>query len=255
MASEKQLTRRVILVDDEPAALDNLQRVLADFDELEIIAQIRDGETAIASIIEHKPDIVFLDIEMPGVNGFEVASRTARLGYQLVFVTAYDRYALDAFNTNAIDYLLKPVRPSLLRKCIRKMLYQEGLVLEALSQQTSHSDNLVLSDGSTTRTLSPARVRFIEGIGRYRRIHLDESGAQRHGDQTIISETTLDEFEATLDNDAFVRLHRSYIVNLAQVVRLFAKSRRHYVQLAGVEMNIPVSRAKVAEVKGRLQSG
>ena len=251
MSSSSGKTRRVVLVDDEPAALDNLRSVLADFEELEIVAELRDGKTAIASIIELRPDIVFLDIEMPEVNGFEVAAQTSGLSYQLVFVTAYDQYALDAFGTNAIDYLLKPVRPTVLRKCIRKMLYQEGLVLEALEQSAS-AGRLTLSDGSATRALDAGHVCFIEGIGRYRRIHLTAPGTQRHGLSTIVSETTLDDFESRLPMDMFIRLHRSYIVNLRQILRHFVASRRSFVQLADVDINIPVSRGKLTELKQRL---
>ena len=158
MANSVADTKRVILVDDEAAAITNLRAVLDGFDALEVVAEVRDGETAIQEIIRLRPDIVFLDIEMPGVNGFEVARETAHLNYQLVFVTAYSQYALDAFGTNAIDYLLKPVRPSLLEKCVRKMLFQEGLVLEALEKKSNAGENLVLSDGKATRVLNREQI-------------------------------------------------------------------------------------------------
>lgn len=241
--------KRVLIVDDEPAAADNLRSVLRSFDDLEIIAEVGDGQTAIETINERRPDIVFLDIEMPELSGFEVAAATAHLNYQLVFVTAYDQYALDAFNTNAIDYLLKPVRPSLLEKCIRKMLYQEGLVLEALEKQRSPSGRLVLSDGSATRTVEPAHICYIEGIGRYRRIHLSAVGAALHRMSTIVSDTTLDEFESRLPAQRFSRLHRSYIVNRAHIVELSTESRRHFVKLTDPSIKVPVSRSKVQRLK------
>ncbi len=244
--------KRVIIVDDEPAAVDNLRTVLDSFDELEIIAEVGDGKAAIEEIIQRQPDIVFLDIEMPELNGFEVAASTSHLSYQLVFVTAYDQYALDAFGTNAIDYLLKPVRPSLLEKCIRKMLYQEGLVLEALEKQKSPDDSLVLSDGSATRMLKPSHICYIEGIGRYRRIHLNAAGAELHRMPTIVSDTTLDDFELKLSGEKFPRLHRSYIVNLAHIVELSTESRRHFVQLADPTIKVPVSRSNVAKLKALL---
>ena len=247
-------TKRVILVDDEAAAITNLRAVLDGFDALEVVAEVRDGETAIQEIIRLRPDIVFLDIEMPGVNGFEVARETAHLNYQLVFVTAYSQYALDAFGTNAIDYLLKPVRPSLLEKCVRKMLFQEGLVLEALEKKSSAGENLVLSDGKATRVLNREQICYIEGIGRYRRVHLDSNGREIHKMTTIVSDTTLDEFEAQLSSPGFVRLHRSYIVNLRKAVSLSSKERRHFVRLLDTDVLIPISRAKVTEVKRLLGS-
>ncbi|MEM7762521.1 MAG: LytTR family DNA-binding domain-containing protein [Pseudomonadota bacterium] len=238
-----------MLVDDEPAAIVNLRSVLDGFDGLAVIDEVGDGETAIQRIVEHRPDIVFLDIEMPGVNGFEVAKETAHLKYQLVFVTAYGQYALDAFETNAIDYLLKPVRPSVLEKCVRKMLFQEGLVLEALEKQPSRNSNLVLSDGKATRVVSLDHICYVEGIGRYRRVHLDSDGAGTHKTKTIISDTTLDEFEAQLPDSLFMRLHRSYIINLEKLVRLSTEQRRHVVKIADVDPLIPVSRSKVRTLK------
>jgi DNA-binding LytR/AlgR family response regulator len=244
--------KRVMLIDDEPAAISNLRSVIDSFAELQVIAEIGDGKTAIREITEQKPDIVFLDIEMPEVNGFEVASATAQENYQLVFVTAYDQYALDAFGTHAIDYLLKPVRPSLLEKCIKKILHQKELVLEALAKQKTQSDSLALSDGNAIRVLNQQHICYIEGIGRYRRIHLTPSGAELHRMQTIVSDTTLDEFQSQLSECNFNRLHRSYIVNLQQVIRLSVESRRHFVILVDTNSKIPVSRNKVSEVKALL---
>ena len=105
------IVKRVIIVDDEPAARANLRAVIDKFKQLKVIAEVGDGKTAIKEIQTLQPDIVFLDIEMPEVNGFDVAKATEHLNYQLIFATAYDQYALDAFDTKAIDYLLKPVRP------------------------------------------------------------------------------------------------------------------------------------------------
>lgn len=249
MAESVASERSVILVDDEPAAIINLKRTLNGFEQLTVIAEVGDGESAIDKIIELRPDIVFLDIEMPGVNGFEVARETAHLHYQLVFVTAYAQYALDAFDTNAIDYLLKPVRPSLLEKCVQKILYQEELVLEALQNIPSAGDNVMLSDGSTTRVLSRRHITFIEGIGRYRRVHLDAEGTEIHKTATIVSDTTLDEFESQLSSAGFFRLHRSYIVNLRKAVALSSKDRRQYLRLRDTEILIPVSRSKVAVIR------
>ncbi|MEM6274709.1 MAG: LytTR family DNA-binding domain-containing protein [Myxococcota bacterium] len=241
--------KRVIIIDDEPAALDNMRSVLNSFDELEIVAEANNGRAAIAEIATHRPDIVFLDIEMPETGGLDVAAATAHLPFQLVFVTAYERYALDAFDTNAIDYLLKPVRPSLLEKCIRKMLYQEGLVLEALEKSKSRSDRLVLTDGSESRILQSPHICFIEGIGRYRRIHLNSAGVDEHRMATIVSDTTLDDFESRLPAWLFLRIHRSYIVNLNHVIALSTENRRQFAKLSELGIKVPVSRSKVTKLR------
>ncbi|WP_163936445.1 LytTR family DNA-binding domain-containing protein [Paraferrimonas sp. SM1919] len=244
--------KRVMIIDDEPAARSNLRDAIDSFDELSIIDEIGDGKTAIQAITEQRPDIVFLDIEMPEINGFDVARATSHLNYQLVFVTAYDQYALDAFDTNAIDYLLKPVRPSLLEKCINKIIYQESLVLEDLKAQKTTSGSLVLSDGNECRVLEYQNINYIEGLGRYRRIHLTEAGTEIHRMPTILSDTTLDEFESQLPPQNFVRLHRSYIVAIQQIVGLSTESRRHFAKLKYSGLKIPVSRSKVSELKAIL---
>lgn len=252
MPSTKAKPRRVILVDDEPAAISNLREVITSFDTLEIVAEIMDGSRAISEIRRLAPDVVFLDVEMPEVGGFEVAKATADMDYQLVFVTAYDHYALDAFGTNAIDYLLKPVRPVLLEKCIRKLLRLEDVVVAALRKSAADLNQITLSDSSGLRVLRHTEIAFIEGIGRYRRIHLTPNGRLAHSTDTILSDTTLDEFEQQLSGDSFIRLHRGYVVRLAGIKRLLNESRRHFVQLDAVDLKIPVSRGKVAELKALL---
>ena len=252
MKKPETRSKRVVIVDDEPAAIASLRSVLDEFDALEIVAEVKDGVGAIEAISHHRPDIVFLDIEMPGVDGFEVAAKTSHLLHQLVFVTAYDQYALEAFSTHAIDYLLKPVRPSLLRRCIKKILHQEDVVAEVFQKSELSSHNLVLSDGSDVRLLSHEHICFIEGLGRYRRIHLTPPGIELHGIRTIVSDTTLDELDAQLSTERFMRLHRSYIVCLRQIVELRLESRRYFVKLAEADVKVPVSRSKVAELKSRM---
>lgn len=244
---------RVIIIDDEPAAIANLCSVLDEFDELEVVAQVGDGTSAITAIRHHRPDLVFLDIEMPGVNGFEVASQTSELHYQLVFVTAYDQYALDAFGTHAIDYLLKPVRPSLLRACIEKILRQEEVVAQVLWKREARSEGLSIAEGSDVRALSFEHVALVEGLGRYRRIHLTRVGAELHGTRTIVTDTTLDELESQCPTADFMRIHRSYIVALKEIIELRLESRRYFVKIANADHEVPVSRAKVTDLRARLR--
>jgi DNA-binding LytR/AlgR family response regulator len=245
--------KRVVIVDDEPASIAGLRSVLDEFDELEVVAEVRDGLGAIEAISHHRPDLVFLDIEMPGVSGFEVASQTNQFLHQLVFVTAYDQYALDAFRTHAIDYLLKPVRPSVLRRCIEKILRQEDVVAEVLQKQEPTREELVLSDGSDVRVLNQEHICLVEGLGRYRRIHLTPSGFDVHETQTIVTDTTLDELESQLAGPQFLRLHRSYIVHLGCILELYLESRRYFVKLADLGLKVPVSRSKISELKSRLR--
>ena len=253
MRSREVEPKRVVIVDDEPAAIANLRSVLDEFEALEVVAEVKDGSSAIEAIRHHRPDIVFLDIEMPGVNGFEVASKTSELLYQLVFVTAYDQYALDAFGTHAIDYLLKPVRPSLLRGCIEKILRQEDVVAEVLWKRESPSESLFLAEGSDVRALNHEHICLVEGLGRYRRFHLSPPGEELHGTRTIVSDMTLDELESQLPSADFMRIHRSYIVAIRRITELCLQSRRYFVKLADLDVDVPVSRSKIADLRSRLR--
>ncbi|WP_144394571.1 LytR/AlgR family response regulator transcription factor [Pleionea sediminis] len=236
--------KRVMIIDDESAARENLRAVIDKFNQLEVIAEVSDGESAIKEIERLKPDLVFLDIEMPNLDGFNVAQKTSYLSYQLVFVTAYEKYALDAFGTNAIDYLLKPVRPELLEKCINKILHHEEIVLEKLQLKNGQNNTLVLTDGNTSRVLNNEDISYIEGIGRYRRVHLTKEGQVNHKIETIISDTTLDEFESLLPSSEFMRVHRSYIINIQLVINIRKDKRRHFATLSDCSEAIPISRSK-----------
>lgn len=247
------IVKNVMLIDDEPAARVNMRQVINQFDSLKLVAEIGDGLSAIDAIISEQPDIVFLDIEMPGTDGFEVAKATAHVAYQLVFVTAYDHYALQAFDTRAIDYLLKPVRPSLLTKCIEKMLYQANLAGEAKTSATQMDGSLTVHDGQALRVVQHAHISFVEGIGRYRQIHLNLAGRQVHKMQSVITDMTLDSLVQQLPPNMFMRLHRSFIVNLTFVVSMSSKARRYSVSLQEQDKLIPVARSQVAEIKQYLR--
>ena len=244
--------KRVLIVDDEPAGRDQLREVIDEFDQLQLVAELQDGSSAVAAIREQAPDIVFLDIDMPGLSGLDVAAETADLNYQLIFVTAHHHYALQAFDTHAIDYLLKPVRPSTLEKCIWKILRQENLAFESVWPQKTNSDCLVLSDGSSSRVVQHADILLIEGIGRYRRIHLTKAGIASHQINTIISDTTLDDFEIQLQKASFMRVHRSYIVNLELALELRNEDRRLLLRLEGYSDILPVARSRAALLKQKI---
>ncbi|QFT54366.1 LytTR family DNA-binding domain-containing protein [Microbulbifer sp. THAF38] len=233
--------KTVAIVDDESAARYSLKEVIDTFNELEVIVEVSDGKSAIEQIMVKRPDIVFLDIEMPEVTGFVVAKATSQMNYQLVFLTAYENYALRAFDTNAIDYLVKPARPELIARSIRKILQQEMYALEQ-SGNTTSIHRLLLSDGNQQRLLSHDHINYIESIGRYRRVHLTESGSRLHNTDTIISDMTLDTFCEQLPRKVFYRLHRSYIINSERMLELKSQSRRHFVRMAGTDTKIPVSR-------------
>ncbi|WP_194866759.1 LytR/AlgR family response regulator transcription factor [Pseudoalteromonas sp. PPB1] len=239
--------KTVIIVDDEQAARQQLKEVINGFDELTLVAESADGKSAIEQIMLKRPDIVFLDIEMPELNGFDVAKATQDLQYQLVFMTAYEQYALKAFDTNAIDYLVKPARPELIAKSIGKIIRQQTQI-----KPSGSAACLTLSDHAQQKLIEFEHINYIESIGRYRRVHLTQPGAEIHNTETIISEQTLDGFCSQLPESQFYRLHRSYIINATQLLALKYQARKHFVMLAGADNPIPVSRSFVQTLKARI---
>ncbi|MCG7533596.1 response regulator transcription factor [Pseudoalteromonas sp. OOF1S-7] len=240
-------TKTVIIIDDEQAARQHLRDVITGFDELEIVAEAADGKSAIEQLMLKRPDIVFLDIEMPELNGFDVARATQHLTYQLIFMTAYEQYALKAFDTNAIDYLVKPARPELIAKSLAKIVRHQTQV-----QPPRSSARLILNDHAAQKIVECEHINFIESIGRYRRVHLTEQGARSHNTDTIISEQTLDRFCTQLPESQFYRLHRSYIINATQLLALKYHARKYFVRLAGTDAQIPVSRSFTGTLKARI---
>ena len=239
----------MLIADDEPAARVELRRVIASFPELELVAECENGLSALSAIGEHEPDIVFLDIDMPELDGFGVAESTRDLPYHLVFLTAHHRFALRAFETDAIDFLLKPARPSLVERCIEKILRRERVVLEQVSAESSEKRQLVFDESGVSRVVDLSHILLIGALGRYRRLFLTEKGAEVHRQSTLISNTTLEEFMAELDDQQFMRVHRSCIVNMSKVVALRSRARRHFLCLEGGGDEIPVSRNQVKPVR------
>jgi len=235
---------KVIIVDDEPDARESLSRVCEQFEELVLVAQCGDGESAINAIEKHRPDIVFLDIEMPEKGGFEVASHTMQMPYLLVFVSAFEHYALDAFKTKAVDYLLKPVRPSRLKQCIDKLLALQAEIINKKSEILK----VTIKDSTQTHVLKFDEIECIESIGRYQGLQLSEQGQRVHKQNIIITDLTLDNFEQLLNQQYFVRIHRSSIVNRSFIINLERQKNRHMVTLRSGK-KLAISRPNVGIIK------
>lgn len=255
--------KTVLVVDDEPAARRELITLLSEYSFLTVVGVAGDGVTAEIEILRLKPDIVFLDIQMPKRDGLTVAANTVSQGYQLVFVTAFDDYAVQAFETHAIDYLLKPVRPSRLEKTLSKLLgisktlkdsesdIELSTLLNVLTSKGQES-RVNIRHGSSSLLLSVGDIAYIEAIAGYSRIHLSANGFALHRSQTIISDTPLAKILQTLPANDFIRVHRSFIVNQSQIRSQRSEGRRSYIQLADFpEIQIPVSRSNARLIKER----
>lgn len=241
---------RVIIVDDEPLANRGMRARLAAFHEIEIICECANGREAVKEIKAHTPDLIFLDIQMPGLDGFGVVR--ALLGAPaplIVFVTAYDKYAIDAFEANALDYLVKPVEEERLKDAIhrareaiksRTASSRETKLVELLASLSDedrdrikelisdpdwtdkdrYSERLSFKDGSKVVILNADEIEWIDAAGDYMCIHA--------GGKTHIIRETMKTLQQRLDPTRFQRIHRSAIVNVQKVKELHPHSNGEY---------------------------
>jgi two-component system LytT family response regulator len=221
---------RTVTVDDEPVALRRLSRLLARAGDVEIVAACKDGLTAVAAVREHQPDVLFLDVQMPGMNGFEVLQALEGVRVPVViFVTAFDEFALRAFDARALDYVLKPfgearVEQALERAriCVRggsargEQWERVAEFIGAASRRTG-SRCLFVKRDDRVLVLQPAEIDWVESDGDYVRIHTANA--------THFTRMKLAEIERRLAPEGFVRIHRSRLVNLSHVAEFRPLSR------------------------------
>jgi two-component system, LytTR family, response regulator len=212
----------VLIADDEPPARRRLQQLLDRYDEVRVVGEAADGAEAVAAIQESKPDVLLLDVQMPHLNGFEVLRYIGSTHMPLtIFVTAYDRYAIDAFEANAIDYLLKPVQADRFHKSwlrMRDRLSQRTASSEPLHRLATHLrgpqylDRIVIREVSRVRIIPVTEILYIESANNYARVHTAAG--------VYYARTPLKQLEAQLDPQNFVRVHRTAIVAVNQVIGL-----------------------------------
>lgn len=232
---------RVLIVDDEAPARSKLLRMLHVFPDIEVVGEAFDGASALALTAQLRPDVIFLDVQMPEIDGFDVAASLPDDGPVIVFVTAFDRYALRAFDTHAVDYLLKPVEPERLDRTVQRL---RGSVRAAARSSFRVPTQLMIIDRGQTHVVRCADIEWLEAADNYVNIHLPG--------RSLLMRRTL---AALLDDLglAFVRTHRGAAVALAAVltVRPRGKGDATIVLRSGAE--VPCSRQHRAELMQRLQ--
>jgi len=213
---------RAILVDDEPTARTHLASRLKAHLEIEIVGEAGDVPSAFSLISKERPDVIFLDIQMPKNNGFFLLPLLESIDPQpaVVFVTAFDKYAIKAFEANALDYLTKPVSPERLAKTISRLIKQEAphaLPSSGDSNRLSREDLVLLRDGTLSMMVKVWEIAAIESDGDYTKILLaDEEGKEKK----LLMKQTLSSWESQLPREVFFKVSRSFIVNTHAVARL-----------------------------------
>jgi two-component system LytT family response regulator len=248
---------RVIIVDDEPFARRGVRNLLEKESGIEIVAESETGELAIEAIRKHRPDLVVLDIQMPGGTGFDVLNAMPAAEMPVVvFVTAHDRHALEAFEAHAIDYLLKPVDPDrfivALERARAAVLYKErdlwaqrlaGL-LQDMREPPRYRARLMIRGTGRVYLVRVAEVDWIEAAGNYARLHVGR-------DVHLIRET-LTNLENELDPEMFCRIHRSTIVNLDRIKEILPDGRGDQLLILRDGTRLDLSARHREAVEGRL---
>ena len=270
---------RTLIVDDEPLALKLLAAKLSKIDDIEIVGQCKNGREAINSVVEMTPDLMFLDIQMPGMNGLEVVQAIqSDVLPIIVFATAYEQYAIDAFNANAVDYILKPIDNERIERAVHRASQRlevksktedakqaligatQDIQNKNLSESTSSSHentNQVISPTNTTsrvivkdrdeiHIIEQEQIQWIDAAGDYACIHSNG--------ETLIKRITLKELIEELDPTMFKRVHRSTIVNLKAITKVLPRTKGEFFLQLGEHEKVKVSRNYKEVVKDFLAS-
>ncbi|MFI5124949.1 MAG: LytR/AlgR family response regulator transcription factor [Chitinophagales bacterium] len=239
---------RAVIIDDERLARNELKKLLLEFPEIEVIAEAANANEGIEKIDSLNPDLVFLDIQMPGKTGFDMLAELEKAP-DVIFTTAYDDYALKAFEVNALDYLLKPVEPRRLADALQKLHLEENRDREGISDEEiavnksllHETDQVFVKDGERCWFVKLADIRLFESVGNYAKIYF--------GPHKPLILKSLNALEERLDEKTFFRANRKHIVNL----RLIEKIEPYFnggllLELKGGE-KIEVSRRQTVKFK------
>lgn len=260
---------RTLIVDDEPLALKLLNAKLSKLDNIDIIGECKNGKEAVEKVLELQPDLLFLDIQMPGMSGLEVIQAIqGDLMPIVVFATAYEQYAIDAFNANAVDYILKPIDDERVKRAVERASQRLNLskqqdnklallnATQEIKYKTLHkieqletSDSIkpnrtldkpnayskiVVKDRDEIHILEQDQIQWIDAAGDYACIHCNG--------ETHIKRITLKELLEELDPDMFKRVHRSTIVNLNSITKVLPRTKGEFFLQLGEHEKVKVSR-------------
>ncbi len=234
---------RAIIVDDEPIARDRLRHLLGAHPEVEVVGEYGEGKSAIAGYTREKPNLLFLDIQMPGMNGFDVIDEIRPKHAAAVFVTAYDNYAIRAFEACALDYLLKPFSPERLAATIARAT--EFLSRRAPDISSEKTSRFPVRSGQTTSFIAPEQIDWIEADGNYAILHVGPKG--------YLFRATMSALAGQLDSTSFLRVSRFAIVNLSRVQEVQGTRTHHHFALLRDGQKIPVT-VGVRELQQRLRA-
>lgn len=239
--------KTVLIIDDEPLARSIVQEYLQQFPQITVAQECGDGFEGIKAIMQHKPDLIFLDVQMPKINGFEMLELVDQQP-SVIFTTAFDEYALKAFEAHAVDYLLKPFSKERFNKAVDKFLENQpkkseatAALLETAASSPAQHDRIVVKTGTKIKVIPIQEVIYLEAADDYVNIHTAAG--------EFLKNKTMSFFEQILDQKLFTRVHRSYIVRVEQIVRIDPYEKETHILILKSGAKIPVSKAGYAKLK------
>jgi len=238
---------KVILIDDEPLARQLIRGFLQAYPQVEVVAECGDGFEGFKAIQEHAPDLIFLDVQMPRVNGFEMLELVDEPP-AVIFTTAFDEYAIKAFEAHAIDYLLKPILKERFTKAMQKWLQQAENkqippVAPVLQNDVyeGYQHRIVVKDNGLIRIIPAQDIHYLEANDDYVKIVTK--------DGSYLKKSTLSHIEQSLDPQQFVRVHRSYLVPVGQLLRIEPYEKESHIALLQCGAKIMVSKSGMTKLK------
>lgn len=237
---------KVIIIDDEPLARSIVKEYLQTYSSIRVVAECNDGFEGMKAILQFEPDLIFLDIQMPKINGFEMLELIENPP-AVIFTTAFDEFAIKAFELNAIDYLLKPFSKERFDKAIKKHLDQSPdispaqQVIETAANSPAQQNRIVVKDGSKIKIIPVNQIHYLEAADDYVKIMTPEG--------TFLKKRTMNFFEQSLAIHNFVRIHRSFIVNTQLITRIDQYEKDTHLVLLSTGARLPASKPGYARLK------
>lgn len=240
---------KVIIIDDEPLARSIVVEFLRTYKDIQVVAECANGFEGVKAIAQHQPDLIFLDIQMPKINGFEMLELLPSIP-AVIFTTAFDEYAIKAFENNAIDYLLKPFSQERFNMALEKWKknfhstlnnnHIQQFINES-SKQPDEKNRIVVKNGTDIRIIPTEDIIYIEAYDDYVKIFTKDS--------YYLKKKTMNYYEEVLEKSNFFRTHRSFIINLQQLNKIESLEKNSYIAILKNNKRIPLSRSSYSKLR------
>lgn len=239
---------KAIIIDDELLARSMVKEYLQSYPDIELVQECCDGFEGIKAIQQYQPDLIFLDIQMPKINGFEMLELVEQPP-AVIFTTAFEEYAIRAFESHAIDYLLKPFSKERFDKALQKWMQQNQQEKKEATQEILQSkiispvqqNRVVVKENNHIKIIPTNNIRYLEAADDYVKIHT--------ADGSFLKNKTMGYFEEMLESQNFVRIHRSYIVNIQLITRIDPYEKENHLAVLSIGLKLPVSKSGYAKLK------